>query len=296
MYFPDITYYEPVFRPPSEAYSLILQATIGCSWNQCAFCEMYSTKKFRITPEEKLYSDIENAHQWNPGIRKVFIGDGNAMVLSTPRMLKILNRLNQYFPKLTRISAYSLPKDLEYKSQEELNALREAGLKLLYVGIESGDDDLLKLINKGETRESTVRNLIKAKMAGMKISAMIINGLGGTRFSKQHAESSAKVVNLVQPDFLSTLVLSFPFGSGHYKSRFGGFFEEMDRKALLREQLNFIAELNLENTVFRSDHASNYLVLKGNLPRDKVKLIREIETAIQNPENTVFRQEWQRGL
>jgi radical SAM superfamily enzyme YgiQ (UPF0313 family) len=291
-----IKYHEPVFRPPSEAYSLILQVTIGCSWNRCAFCEMYTSKNFRVKPEEEIFTEIDQMAQFFPDTRKIFLADGNAMVLSSDKLLRILAYLNHKFPRLTRISAYAIPKDLKNKTLDELMALQKAGLKLIYVGIETGDDVLLDLINKGETAESTVASMKKAKEAGIKSSVMIINGLGGRKYSSQHAINSAKVVNLVQPEFLSTLVLSFPFGVGHFRAKFGGEFVEMNILDLLHEQKLFISNLNLKDSVFRSDHASNYLILKGILNRDQQNLISQIDLAIQAPEHANLRKEWERGL
>lgn len=291
-----IKYHEPVFRPPSEAYSLILQVTIGCSWNRCAFCEMYTSKNFRVKPEEEVFAEIDKMADFFPDTRKIFLADGNAIVLSSDKLMRILAYLNHKFPRLTRISAYSIPKDLKNKTLDELTALQKAGLKLIYVGIETGDDVLLDLINKGETAESSVNLMNKAKEAGIKSSVMIINGLGGKKYSTQHAMNSAKVVNLVQPEFLSTLVLSFPFGVGHFRTKFGGEFVEMNILDLLQEQKLFISKLNLNGTVFRSDHSSNYLVLKGILDRDQQNLIIQIDKAIQAPEHANLRMEWERGL
>jgi len=269
MFFSPINYNEPVFRPPSEGRSLIFQITIGCSWNRCAFCEMYTSKKFSIKPVEEVMAEIDLASKYYPDTRKVFLADGNAMVLPVDKLLVILNYLNKAFPKLTRISAYAIPKDFKNKSIEELKKLKDAGLKLLYVGIETGDDELLRMINKGETSSSNIEFLNNARQAVLKLSVMIINGLGGKNYSKQHAENSAKVINAIQPEFLSTLVLSFPLGVDHFKSRFRGDFNEMNILDLLIEQRLLIQNLDLKETVFRSDHASNYLVLKGILNRDK---------------------------
>lgn len=290
-----IQYDEPIFRPPSEAYSLIIQITLGCSWNKCAFCEMYTSKKFKVRSEEDVFKEIDEVSKYSKDIRKIFLADGNAMVLSSAKLLRLLNKLNDTFPKLNRISAYAIAKDLENKSVEELMELNDAGLKLFYVGIETGEDELLKLINKGETFDSTVRNLVKAKEAGIKSSVMIINGLGG-KHSEQHAINSAKVCNAINPEYLSTLVLSFPFGVKHFEERFNGVFEEMNTLELLREQRLFISETNLENVVFRSDHASNYLSLKGILSRDKEKMLAQLDSAIKNPQRAGLREEWQRGL
>lgn len=289
-------YEEPVFRPPSEAYSLIFQVTIGCSWNNCAFCEMYTSKKFRIKSIEDVRDEIRSFAEFSPKTRKIFLADGNAMVLSTSKLLEILETINNSFPKLMRISSYAIAKDIENKSVEELIQLKEAGLKLLYVGIETGDDQLLQMVQKGETSASTIKNLLKVKEAGIKLSVMIINGLGGKIYSDQHAINSAHVVNAIQPEYLSTLVLSFPFGVDHYKGRFKGVYQEMSIIELLEEQLLFISHTELEYVVFRSDHASNYLSLKGILSRDKERMQDQLRTAIYDPQNASLREEWQRGL
>ncbi|MBM3436975.1 MAG: radical SAM protein, partial [Bacteroidetes bacterium] len=272
------------------------KTTIGCSWNKCAFCEMYTAKKFRVRQETEIFKDIAVAREWKKDIRKVFLADGNAMVLSFSKIKSILDQLNINFPKLTRVSAYSLPEDIEHKSVEELVALKEAGLSLLYVGIETGDDELLNRVGKGESFDSTMKNLLKAKEAGIKLSVMIINGLGGKIYSRQHALNSARIINIVQPEFLSTLVLSFPFGLDHFKSRFKGTFHEMSKWELLEELGMFISELNLDHVIFRSDHASNYLALKGILSRDQNKILSEIENAVRHPGSATLREEWQRGL
>ena len=291
-----ISYEEPLFRPPSEARSLILQPTIGCSWNRCAFCEMYTTKKFRIRDLGEVKDEIRAIGEMQPEIRKVFLADGNAIVLAVDYLLEILDELKNAFPKLMRASAYALPKDLLTKTEDELFMIREAGLKLIYVGIESGDDEVLKMVNKGETAATSVEGLLKAKKAGIKSSVMILSGLGGKRYSRQHAENSAKVVNAIQPEFLSTLVLSYPHGMEHYKKRFKGDFEPCDIPDLLQELKIFIGATDLDQTVFRSDHASNYLILKGTLGREKERMLQEIDAALENPGMAGLRPEWLRGL
>ncbi len=296
MFFSAINYDEPVFRPPSEAYSLILQPTIGCSWNRCAFCEMYTSKKFRIKNESELFADIDRAASHFPKTRKVFLADGNAMVLSAEKLVRILNYLNDKFKSISRISTYAIPKDLNNKSVDELKLLKDAGLKLIYVGIETGDDTLLKMINKGETANSTIDSMQMAGEAGIKASVMIITGLGGKQYSHQHAENSAKVINAIQPEYLSTLVLSFPYGVDHFRKRLNGEFEELNILGLLKEQHTFISNLDLESTIFRSDHASNYLALKGILNRDQQSLLNQLQSAIDAPELANLRHEWQRGL
>ncbi len=287
-------YEEPLFRPPAEAYSLIFQVTIGCSWNKCAFCEMYSTKKFRIKNDQQIIEEIKYASKLYPETRKIFLADGNAMVLSFNKLKTIINCIKEFFPKINRISTYALPNDIISKTDNELKELKELGLSLIYVGIESGDDFILNINNKSETFKSTVMGLLKAKNAGIKSSVMILSGLGGQKHSYQHAINSAKLINEVQPEFLSTLVLSYPFKVDHYKKRLNYEFTPLNINELLVEQKLFIEALELNSTIFRSDHASNYLTLKGILNKDKGNILQIIQSKIDNPIN--LREEWMRGL
>ncbi|OFX35771.1 MAG: radical SAM protein [Bacteroidetes bacterium GWA2_32_17] len=291
-----IEYSEPLFRPPSEADSLILQITNGCTWNKCSFCEMYSTKKFSVKKEEDIFKEIEEVSELIPGIRKIFLADGNPMVLSTEKLKRILDKISKTFPKVRRVTTYALPRDIISKTPEELKLLQESGLKMIYVGIESGDDEVLKYINKGETYNSTVEGLLKAKEAGIKLSVIILEGVGGLKYSEQHAINSAKILNAIQPEFASVLVLSFPYGIEHYKLKFIGEYISMAIPDLLKEMEVFINNIQLENTIFRSNHASNYLVLNGILNRDKELFLNKIDFAIKNPKLAGLRAEWQRGL
>ncbi|OEY67626.1 radical SAM protein [Marinobacter sp. X15-166B] len=293
-----IDYIEPVFRPPSEARSLILPVTNGCSWNQCTFCEMYTQpqKKFRARKETDISNDIQNAARQLGEVRRVFLADGDAMVLPTRRLLAILQELKQAFPELQRVSSYCLPRNLARKTVEELAQLREAGLAFLYVGMESGDDEVLKRINKGESYASTRSALDKIRRAGLTSSVMVLNGLGGESLSRQHAINTATLCNETQPDYLSTLVVSFPQGEQRFRKGFGTDFVPLDQAGLFAEIKLFLEHLELSNTVFRSDHASNYLVLKGRLGRDKERLLAEVELALTNPGAAALRPEWLRGL
>jgi radical SAM superfamily enzyme YgiQ (UPF0313 family) len=294
-YFP-IQYDEPLFRPPSEADSLILQVTFGCTWNKCAFCEMYTTKNFHIKKEEEVLREIETAARMVPDIRKVFLADGNPFALSTNKLLTILHAIRQSLPRVRRVSTYALPKDVMAKTDEELIELKKAGLNMIYVGIESGDDEVLALINKGETFDSTVEGLLRAKNAGIKLSVIFLNGVAGLKYSQQHALNSARVLNAIQPEFASMLVLSFPYGVQHYIERFGGEYVQMTIADLIEETKIFILNAKLEGTIFRSNHASNYLVLSGILSRDKEDFLEKIEFALKHPGLAGLRAEWQRGL
>lgn len=291
-----VSYIEPVFRPPSEAHSLILPVTNGCSWNNCTFCEMYTApqKKFRARDEQQVLEEIRRSGE-QLIVQRVFLADGDAMILPTRRLLRILEAIREHMPTVERVTSYCLPRNLKRKSVEELRELREAGLAMLYVGAESGDDEVLERVNKGETYASTEDALNKAGDAGLLRSVMILNGLGGRQLSAQHARNSAALMNATQPEFLSTLVVSFPQGLERYRERFAD-FEPLDQPSLFRELYDLIDRLELDNTVFRSDHASNALVLKGVLGADKERMLAQVRTAISRPEQARLRPEWMRGL
>lgn len=291
-----IRYIEPVFRPPSEAHSLILPVTNGCSWNSCTFCEMYTSpqKKFRARDEAEVLDEIRRCGE-QLIVQRVFLADGDALVLPTHRLLRILEQIRQCLPEVQRVSSYCLPRNLRKKSVAELQELADAGLGMAYVGAESGDDEVLALVNKGETYESTLSALDKLGAAGIARSVMILNGLGGRQLSRQHARNSARLMNAAQPEFLSTLVVSFPQGEARFRQAFED-FEPLVPADLFRELEWLLEDLQLTDTVFRSDHASNYLVLKGILGADKPGLLRRVREAIEDPRNAPLRQEWQRGL
>ena len=214
------------------------------------------------------------------------MADGNAFVLSANKLIPIVNEINNQFGKLQRVSSYALPKDILSKSESELKELRNLGLKLLYIGIETGDDDLLKLINKGETFNSTVEGILKAHNAGIDTSIMIINGLGGKEYTEQHALNSAEIINAVNPKFLSTLTLSLPYGLDHFRNRFDGDYQQQTIVELFEELKLFIENLKVKNVIYRSNHVSNNLILKGTLSKDQNELIDLLNLAIQNtPEN-----------
>lgn len=293
-----IEYIEPVFRPPSEWKSLILQVTNGCSWNKCTFCDMYTdpAKKFRPKKLEHIEQDLIEVVKAKLKVTRVFLADGDALMLPYERLVEICRLIKQYFPNVTRISSYCLPRNLKNKTVEQLQALKALGLTLVYVGCESGDDHVLGLINKGETFASSLEALRKLKHAGIKSSVMILNGLGGSKYSKQHAINSAKLMNLAQPEYLSTLVVSFPLGAERFARPFDGEFSPLNQSQLFQEMQWLLEALALEKTIFRSDHASNYLVLKGVLGRDKTALLTQVRQALHAPDTIALRQEWQRGL
>lgn len=294
----QLPYIEPVFRPPSEARSLILQVTNGCSWNRCTFCEMYTQpqKTFRLKPQAEIEQELEAVARSGAAVRRVFLADGDAMTLSIRRLKLILQAINRFLPDVQRVSSYCLPRNLKSKTAGELAGLEALGLKLYYVGCESGDDLVLERVNKGETFETSLSALRKIKAAGARSSVMILNGMGGVKYSEQHAVNSARLMNAAQPDYLSTLVVSFPAGTDRYQQGFQEEFEALDQHGLFQEMYRLLDTLELEHTIFRSDHASNYLVLKGTLNRDKPRLIQSVRSALENPAAANLRPEWLRGL
>jgi radical SAM superfamily enzyme YgiQ (UPF0313 family) len=291
-------YIEPVYRPPSEARSLILQVTNGCSWNRCTFCEMYTQpqKRFNHKPLEETDKQLAELARAGVTAQRVFLADGDAMTLSIRRLRAILQAIRHHLPSVRRVSSYCLPRNLRHKTADELAELHALGLELYYVGCESGDDLVLDRVHKGEDFASSLAALRKIKAAGAKSSVMILNGMGGRRYSEQHAVNSALLMNEAQPEYLSTLVVSFPLGTERYQQGFRGEFELLDQPGLFREMSLLLENLELENTVFRSDHASNYLVLKGTLNRDKKRLLETVRQALEQPENVALRPEWLRGL
>jgi radical SAM superfamily enzyme YgiQ (UPF0313 family) len=293
-----LPYIEPLFRPPSEASSLILQVTNGCSWNRCTFCEMYTQpqKRFRPKAQQDIEQELAALAQAGAAPRRIFLADGDAMTLSFRRLKLILEAIRRYLPETRRISSYCLPRNLKNKTVEELAELRDLGLELFYVGCESGDDLVLQRVSKGESFDSSLAALQKIKAAGAKSSVMILNGLGGQRYSEQHAINSARLMSAAQPEYLSTLVVSFPMGEARFRAGFDGEYEPLDQPGLFREMLLLLENLELDNTIFRSDHASNYLVLKGTLNRDKPRLLQTVHAALERPGTVPLRPEWARGL
>lgn len=287
---PPVDYIEPLFRPPSEARSLILQVTNGCSWNQCGFCEMYTAeqKKFKPKKESIVLDEIRACGLEMPDTRRIFLADGDAMALSFRRLETILTAIQSHFSKISRITAYCLPRNLKNKTVEDLVALRELGLTMVYIGVETGDDDILSTIHKGETYETTRVAMDKLKAAGIKRSVMIINGIGGRHFSAQHIENTARLMNDVQPEYLASLVLFFSKGDARYRQLFKGQFDPLDTVAQLQELQAIVRALDLKSTIFRSDHASNLLPLKGVLGKDKARLLTELDQAIRYCESQAF--------
>lgn len=304
-----VEYDEPLFRPPAEWRSLIIQVTIGCSWNRCTFCEMYQDKSFRARPIHDLLDELDKVVEAGGArhVRDVFLADGDAMTLPTKHLEQILDAINERFPRVRRVSSYCLPRNVRGKTVDALSKLKSKGLSLVYVGCESGSDTVLAAVQKGETFESSLDALKKLQDAGMKRSVMILIGLGGTEFSNEHATCSAALCSESKPEFLSLLTTSFPRGKGRVLEGYINIkesnetdvspFQELSTRESLEEMKLFLESLNIPGgrTIFRSDHASNYLVLKGRMGRDRQKLLADLQTVLDGDQSRV-RPEWLRGL
>ena len=288
-------YEEPVFRPPSEADSYILQATIGCSWNACTYCDMYRGKSYRVRELGETLADVASARAaYGEGLDKIFVADGDALGMDLARWETILSSCNEAFPRLRRVSAYATAINLLEKTPEELRRLRELGLTLLYIGPESGDDTTLKRIAKGASFDDHVEAARRAREAGIKLSAIFLLGAGGTERSDEHATGSARLATAMDPRFVSLLTLTVIPGTPIAKLESSGRFTLPAIDGLLRELRTFIAEAQPTDAIFRTNHASNYLPLSGRLPRDRERLLDLLDAALGG--HIPLRPDWARGL
>lgn len=269
-----------VYRPPGESGSLILRVTLGCSHNSCSFCNMYRHVRFRVN--SNINETISKAASEYPLTRRVFLADGNALVLNNERLLPILYLLRSSFPKLTRVTCYSGPLDILRKTPAELSELREAGLKMVYLGVESGDDSILALVNKGVTASEMIEAGKRVIESGIKLSVMVITGLGGKEKSYEHAINTAKAINSISPNFLSTLTLTLYEGTPLMESFLKGDFIPLSPLDSLHELRTMIQHLNMAKPcIFRSDHLSNLIPLAGTLNKDKASLLMQINEVLE---------------
>lgn len=277
-----IKYVEPLFRPPSEANSLIFQITIGCSRNKCTFCGMYKGKHFRIRPVDEILAEIESVpSKYRSGIRRVFLADGDALVYPMAGLVIILEALAAAFPNLNRVGAYASPVSIDGKSADELQRLKELKLGVLYFGLESGDEPTLATVNKGYCTDDMALLALKARNAGIKLSVTAILGLAGKGRSLEHARATATWVNRVNPEFFSLLTMFHRHNESFIKG-----LQLCDRRTLMMEALEMVRNLNPSKTILRSNHVSNFLNLAGSYPKDRERLIRDVELAISRAERS----------
>jgi radical SAM superfamily enzyme YgiQ (UPF0313 family) len=290
-----VRYEGDIYRPPSEANSYILQATIGCSWNHCTYCDMYRDKKFRVRALDETLEDVAEAgRRYGDKVDKVFVADGDALLLDIDTWTAILEAVKAQFPRLRRVSAYATALNLLEKTPAELQRLRALGLSLLYIGPESGDDVTLKRIAKGATAADHTEAAKKAHAAGMKLSAIFLLGAGGIERSEEHAKASAALATAMDPRFVSLLTLTIIPGTPIATQLERGDFELPDVPGLLRELRTFVAEAVPTDAIFRTNHASNWLPLSGRLPRDRESFLEALDGALSG--RIPLRPSWSRGL
>ena len=283
-----------LYRPPSESDAYILQATIGCSWNHCTYCDMYRDKDFRLRPLAECLEDLELAARMaGPRIEKLFVADGDALVMPMDQWLPILERARALFPRLRRVSCYAMARNVLEKSDDELRTLRAAGLELLYVGPESGDDVTLKKIAKGGTARDHVVCAERAHAAGMQVSVIALLGIAPDR-AEEHARATAELVTAMDPEFFSALTVTVVPGTPLDRLRIRGKFQVPAVPALLRELRTMVDLARPTSALFRTNHASNYLPLGGRLPDDRERIVSTIDAALAG--KIPLRPEFLRGL
>lgn len=270
-----------LYRPPSEAYSLIVQATIGCSHNKCTFCSMYKDKKFRVRKTEEILEDFKIGRERYKYVERIFLADGDALAIKTSELKKILTFIKEYFPECERVGIYGSPKAILSKSVDELKELKSLGLGIVYLGVESGSEKILKMINKGVSRDEMIEAGKRIVESGINLSVTIISGLGGRDYSLEHAKETAKVINEINPNYLGLLTLIVEESTPLYEDIKNGKFMLLSPKEVLLETKELVKDLELDNCVFRSNHASNYVPLRGTLPQDKDMILNQIEEGLK---------------
>ena len=270
-----------VYRPPSEAYSLIVQVTYGCSHNRCAFCDMYDDKHFAMRPMDEIREDFELARRVYGRVERVFLADGDALMRKTDDLVSILGLVYGLFPECERVTCYASPTSLQIKNEDDLRLLRQKGLQMVYMGLESGCDAVLEKMRKGHTAAEIVAAGQKARRCGLALSVTAISGLGSVDKWRQHAVDTAKAVSAIQPDYLGLLTLMVEPGTPLETWVKDGSFTLLTPAEVLKEAELFLQNVDSEGTVFRANHASNYLTLKGTLNRDRDALLGQIAAALE---------------
>lgn len=270
-----------IFRPPSEAYSLILQVTIGCSYNQCTFCSSFREKQFRMRTPEELADDLDAARAMHHWVKRIYLSDADALVIPAETMLWLLNYIRQKFPECERVSTHGSARDILRRTPEELRAFRAAGLGMIYMGAESGSDEILRRVHKGATRAQMIEAVRRTEEAGILASLTFISGLGGTELWREHAVETGTAISEMCPSYVSLLTLLLEPGTPLYEDDQAGKFQPLTPEEVARETRLLLEHINVTTPcVFRSNHASNYLSLSGELPRDKAALLRQLDGAL----------------
>ena len=283
----ELVYDYPLYRPPSEANSLIFQVTLGCSFNECSFCNMYRTKEYFERPIEEIKREIETMSKLQPDVTRIFLADGDALNVKTGTLIEILSHIKGNFKRLERISCYSMPKNLLQKTDEELTTLKRSGLDMVYLGVESGNNTVLKKVTKGATSETIINSCKKAKKNGFILSCMIILGLGGKKYSDHHAVDTSSVISQIEPDYLGALTLYMePNIEKEFYAKFKEPFQPLEDLEILGEMETLVSNIDVKGQViFRANHASNVYSIGGTLPQDKDKILEKIRYLKEHPEN-----------
>lgn len=283
-----------VYRPPSEAYSLIIQVTIGCSQNDCIFCNMYKEKRFRMRKLEEVLSDFAEARAKYRTVKKIFLADGDALICRMDYLEAILQFIQEHFPECTQVTAYGSPRSVLLKNQEELNKLRELGLSMIYMGLESGNAEVLKFMKKGATPDEMIEAAGKIHEAGIRLSATAISGLGGRKLWREHAQDTGKVLSKMKPEYVGLLTLMVEEDLPLADEIRQGNFELLTPYDILIETKELLKNIDSPGCIFRSNHASNYVNLRGTLNEDREFMIGLLDEAIQG--NIHLKSEWMRGF
>ena len=275
-----------VYRPPSEAYSLIVQVTIGCAHNNCTFCSMFKDKKFRVRDMKEVFQDFDMARKYYRRVERIFLADGDALVLATDKIVAILDYIKKLFPECERVSIYGSPQDVLRKTPEDLALLRDKGISMIYIGAESGSDKVLKDVCKGATRDEIITAVKKIEASGIKSSVTFISGLGGKENWREHAIDCGTMISEMEPSYVGVLTLLVDPSATLYNDIQSGKFEMLSAEEVVVETALMIENINVNKTcVFRSNHASNYVSLRGDLPRDKEAMLQQLEHAMKNSKN-----------
>jgi radical SAM superfamily enzyme YgiQ (UPF0313 family) len=285
-----------IYRPPSEADSLILQVTVGCSYNRCAFCGAFQGKSFRIKSFDEVKEDIDEASAYGERIRRVFLADGDALIIPQRDLFRILSHLREKITGLERVGIYANAKDILKKEPEELRALKETGLGIIYLGLESGDPEVLKRIRKNATIDQMIRAARRVKESGILLSVTVILGLGGVEASKPHAESTGKVLSEMDPDYVGALSLMIVPGTPIEKEIESGRWTLPNPFGLIQELETMIESCDFTNCFFASNHASNYLALRIRMPEEKEEALKRIREVLRRKDPALLRPEYYRAL
>lgn len=270
-----------IYRPPSEAHSLIVQATIGCSHNKCTFCSMYKDKRFRIRKTEDVLADLTEMARIYPNVRRIFLADGDALIIPAQKLLSILGHIKKNFPSCERVTVYGSPRSILLKSAEELKALHDAGLGIVYLGLESGSDEILAHIRKGETAGEIIEAGLRVKAAGIPLSVTAISGIGGKELWREHAIRTGLAFTAMKPDYIGLLTLMLEAGIPLAADVKSGAFKLLTPDEAALETLLMLEHMDCEGSVFRSNHASNYVSLRGTLNADKDAMTRRLKDALE---------------